>query len=177
MKQQLLKKVIPKKQIMKLPYAGKKGCSIIKSLKKYLKKTLPANIEADIIFTGTKLSSQLHNIKDPTPFKERHEQTYSVCNNDNCNDDYIGEIAWRLIERLKDHNRRDKSSHLNKHSIESGHDPVCHGNFRILDKGYNNVFKGKVAEALLIKKQTILKCSRNISQIAIFQLTPLCIVA
>ena len=78
---------------MKLPYAGEKGCSIIKSLKKYLKKTLPANIEADIIFTGTKLSSQLHNIKDPTPFKERHEQTYSVCNNDNCNDDYIGEIA------------------------------------------------------------------------------------
>ena len=33
-----------KKQIMKLPYAGEKGCSIIKSLKKYLKKTLPANI-------------------------------------------------------------------------------------------------------------------------------------
>ena len=38
-----------KKQIMKLPYAGKKGCSIIKSLKKHLKKTLPINIETDII--------------------------------------------------------------------------------------------------------------------------------
>ena len=49
MKQQLLKKVIPKKQIMKLPHAGEKGCSIIKSLKKYL-KTLPTNIEADIIY-------------------------------------------------------------------------------------------------------------------------------
>ena len=33
-----------KKQIMKLPYAGEKGCSIIKSLKKYLKKTITANI-------------------------------------------------------------------------------------------------------------------------------------
>ena len=51
MKQQLLKKVIPKKQIMKLPHAGEKGCLIIKSLKKYLKKTLPNNIEADIIYT------------------------------------------------------------------------------------------------------------------------------
>ena len=29
---------------MKLTYAGEKGCSIIKSLKKYLKKTIPANI-------------------------------------------------------------------------------------------------------------------------------------
>ena len=52
---------------MNLPYAGEKGCSIIKSLKKYLKKTLPANIEARIIYTGRKLSSQLNNIKDPTP--------------------------------------------------------------------------------------------------------------
>ena len=30
-------------------YAGEKGCSIIKSLKKHLKKTLPANIETDFI--------------------------------------------------------------------------------------------------------------------------------
>ena len=43
-----------KKQIMKLPYAGEKGSSIIKSLKKHLKKTLPANLEADIIYTGRK---------------------------------------------------------------------------------------------------------------------------
>ena len=44
MKQQLLKKLISKNKIMKLPYADEKGCSIIKSLKKYLEKTLPANI-------------------------------------------------------------------------------------------------------------------------------------
>ena len=86
---------------MKLPYAGEKGCSIIKSLKKHLKKTLPANIEADIIYTGTRLFSQLNNVKDPTPFEEQFIQLqfvqlyHSVCNNDNCNDDYIGEIARR----------------------------------------------------------------------------------
>ena len=98
---------------------------------------------------------------------------HSVCNNDNCNDDYIGEIASHLKERVKDHNGRDKSFHLVKHSIESGHDAVCHGKFRILDKGYNNTFKRKVAEAILIKNQ----CSRKISQIGTFQLTLLCTVA
>ena len=62
---------------------------------------------------------------------------------------------------MKDHNGRDKSSHLVKYSIESGHDPVSHGNFRILDKGYNSTFKRKVAEALLIKKH---KPSLNIKE-------------
>ena len=98
---------------MKLPNAGEKGCSIIKSLQRQLKKTLPANLEADIIYTWTKPSSQLNNIKDPTPLEEQHDLIdHLVCNNDNCNDDYIGEIAQRLKERVKDHNGRDKSSHL-----------------------------------------------------------------
>ena len=42
---------------------------------------------------------------------------HSVFNNDNCNDDYIGEIARGLKEKVKDHNGHDKSSHLIKHSI------------------------------------------------------------
>ena len=55
-----------------------------------LNETLPANIEADINYTGIKLSSQLSNVKDPTPFKEQHHLIYrSVGNNDNCNDDHI----------------------------------------------------------------------------------------
>ena len=75
---------------MKLPYAGKKGCSIIKSLEKDLKKTLPANVEADIISTITKFSSKLNSIKDPTPLEVQHDLIYhSVCNNDNCNDDWF----------------------------------------------------------------------------------------
>ena len=86
---------------------------------------------------------------------------HSVWNNDNCNEDYIGENARRLKERVKNHNGHDKRSHLVKHSIESGHDPVCHGNFRILDKGYNNTVKSKVAEALLIKKH---KPSLNVQE-------------
>ena len=119
---------------MKLPYAGEKGCSIIKSLKKHLQKTLPANIEADIIYKGRKFSPQFNNIKDPTPFEEQHNLIHhSICNNDNCKNYYIGEIVQPLKQRVKGHNGRDKSSQLVKHSIKSGHDPVCHGNFRILD--------------------------------------------
>ena len=73
-----------------------------------------------IIYTGKKLFSQLNNIKDPTPFEGQHDLVYrSVCNNDNCNDDYIEEIARRLKERVKDHNGRDKKFHLVKPSIES----------------------------------------------------------
>ena len=62
---------------------------------------------------------------------------------------------------MKDHNEHDKSSHLVEHSIESGHDPVCHRNFRILDKGYSNTFKRKVAEVLFIKKY---KSSLNVQE-------------
>ena len=76
---------------MKLPYAGEKGCSIIKYLKKDLRKTLPANVEADIISTITKLSSQSNSVKDPTPLEEQHDLIYhSVCNHDYCNDDWFG---------------------------------------------------------------------------------------
>ena len=51
--------------------------------KQHLKKTFSANIEVDIIYAGTKLSSQLNNINDPTSFEEQHDLIYhSVCNND-----------------------------------------------------------------------------------------------
>ena len=168
-----------KKQIMKLPYAGEKDCSIIKSLKKHLKKTLPANLKADIIYTGTKLSSQLNNIKDPTLFEEQHDLIYhSVCNNDNCNDNYIGEIARRLKQRVKDHNGRYKSLHLVTYSIESAHDTVCHGNFIILDKGCSNIFKRKVSKALLIKRhEPSLNIQEKSVKLELFKITPLCTVA
>ena len=57
-----------KKPMMILPYAGEKGCTRIKSLKKNLQRALPINIQTHIVDTGTKLSSQLKNMMDPTPF-------------------------------------------------------------------------------------------------------------
>ena len=71
------------------------------------------------------------------------------------------EIARHLKQRVKVHDGRDKSSHLVKNSIEWGHDPVGHGNFGIIVKDYNNFFKRKVAEVLLIKKH---KPSLNVQE-------------
>ena len=61
-----------KKPMMILAYADEKGCTLIKSLKKNLQRALPINIQTRIIYTGTKLSPQLKNMKDPTPFEEQH---------------------------------------------------------------------------------------------------------
>ena len=45
-----------------------------------LKGALPTNIQTRIVYTGTKLSSQLKNIKDSTPFEEQHGAVYhSFC--------------------------------------------------------------------------------------------------
>ena len=109
-----------RKPMMILPYAGEKGCTLIKSLKKNLQRVLPVNIQTRIVYTGTKLSSQLRNIKDPTPFEERHDTAcQSFCSAENCNENYIGESARRLDERMKDHNGPDRNSHLFKHSMEN----------------------------------------------------------
>ena len=112
-----------RKPMMILPYAGEKGCTLIKSWKKNLQTVLPVNIQARIVYTGTKLSCQLRNIKDPTSFEERHDiACQSFCSAENCNENYIGESTRRLDEKMKDHNGRDRNSHLFKHSVENRHE-------------------------------------------------------
>ena len=150
-----------RKPIMILPYAGERGCTLIESSKKNLQKALPINIQTRIVYTGTKLSSQLKNIKDPTSFDEKHDIVYqSFCSAENCNENYIGESARRLHERVKDHNGRDRNCHFFKHSTESRHVPVLENDFKKIGKGYrNNTHRRKIAEDLLIKK---MKLSLNI---------------
>ena len=149
---------------MILPYAREKSCTLIKSLKKNLQRALPTNIQTHIVYTGTNLSSQFKNIKNLTPFQEQHDSVYhSFFSAKNCNENYIGERARRLDERMRDHNGRDHNSHFFKHSVESGHDPVSKIDFRIIEKGYskekNREIKRKIAETLFIMK---LKPSLNI---------------
>ena len=120
-------------------------------------------IQTSIVYAGTKLSSQLKNMKDPTPYEEQHNVVYhSFCSAENCHENYIGESAGRLDERVKDHNGRDHNSQLFKHSVESRHDPVLKNDFRIIGKGYrNNTSRRKTVEALFIKK---IKASLNIQE-------------
>ena len=51
-----------------------------------------------------------------------------------CIDNYVGESACRVIDRIKDHNGRDHTSHVLKHSIEKPHKNVNTIDFKIIDK-------------------------------------------
>ena len=153
--------VISKRTLI-LPYAGEKGCSMVRSLEKHLKRSLRNNVKPNIVFTGTKLSSNF-NVKNPAPFTQKHDVIYSsVCATERCNEDYVGECARRLYERVKDHNGRDHSSHLVKHAVETSRLPGDTANFEVIGSGYrNNARCRKIAEALLIKK---LKPTLNIQE-------------
>ena len=87
-----MKMELPVKQTLILPYAGEKGYSIARSLEKQLKRSLPNNVKSNIVFTGTKLSSNF-NVKDPAPFTEKHDVIYGlVCATERCNEDYVGKM-------------------------------------------------------------------------------------
>ena len=129
---------VTSKRTLISPYAGKKGCSIVRSLGQKLGWSLLNNVKQNIVFTGTKLSSNF-NVKVPVPFTEKHDIIYwSVCATESCNEDYVGECARMLYEHVKDHNGRDHSSHLVKQAGETGHLPVDTANFEVIGSGYRN---------------------------------------
>ena len=69
-------------------------------------------------------------------------------------DDYIGESARRIIERVKDHGGRDTKSHVFKNSNEKEHVEVTQEDFKIIGSNFkNNRLKRKIAEALLTKQK------------------------
>ena len=144
---------VTSKQTLILPYVGEKGCLIVRSLGTQLKRSLPNNVKPNIVFTGTKLSSNF-NVIDPVPFTKKHDIIYrSICATESCNEDYVGECARRLYERVKNHNGCDHSSHLVKHAGETGHLPVDTANFEVIGSGYcNNARRRKTTEASLVNK-------------------------
>ena len=77
-----------------------------------------------------------------------------MCSAENCSDDYVGELARRIIERVKDHGERDTKSHVLKHSSEKEHIEVTQEVFKIIVSNFKNSrLKRKIAEALLIKQK------------------------
>ena len=129
---------VTSKRTLILPYAGEKGCSIVRPLEKQLKWSLPNNVKPNIVSIGTKLSSNF-NVKDPVTPTEKHDVLYrSVCATESRNEDYVGECAIRLCARAKDNNGRDHSFHLVKHAGETGHLPAETANFEVIGSGYRN---------------------------------------
>ena len=143
-----------KNNMLVLPCQGEKGIHIVNSKKKYVNKILPKNVKVQTAFTWKRLSS-CFKTKDRTKFEHQHDIIYQVkCSAENCSDDYIGESARRIIERVKDHGGRDTKSHVLKHSSEKEHAEVTQEDFKIIGSNFkNNRLKRKVAEALLIKQK------------------------
>ena len=67
-----------------------------------------------------------------------------------------------MLERVKDHNGRDTSSHIFKHCVAADHQFVSCDDLRIVGRNHrNNKRKRKITEALLIKN---LKPSLNMQE-------------
>ena len=76
-----------------------------------------------------------------------------MCPENNCSDNYVGESAHRISERIIDHNGRDQNSHLFKHSCIKNHPNTSKTDFKIINSGFkNNYCRRKIVEVLLIKQ-------------------------
>ena len=92
-----------KRYLLVLPYQEEKGISIVNLMKRYVNKVVAENVKVQTAFTGIQLSS-CFKTKDRTNFEHQHDIKYQVkWSAENCSDDYVGELARRIIERVKDH--------------------------------------------------------------------------
>ena len=79
-----------RKQSLLLPHAGQNRCTLINSLKTHLKKILPSNVKADIVYTEIKLSGT-SNVADKTSFQEQQDLLYrAVCATNKDTEDSVG---------------------------------------------------------------------------------------
>ena len=63
-----------------------------------------------------------------------------------------GVIDRRIKERIIDHNKHAKNSHILKYSREEGHSHVGTKFSKYLEKNYSSSFHRKISEALFIKE-------------------------
>ena len=88
-------------------------------------------------------------VKNKIDFQHKNNIVYyGKCPNPNCKDDYIGETDRRVIERVIDHNKRDKKSHMLKHSRDKLHNHVWEDDFKLLGNNYQSNMKRKISESL-----------------------------
>ena len=133
-------------------------------MKKHIRATLPENVrklyQRSIVAYQSKKLSIKFNVKDKTEFYHQSNLVYhGRCSNQTCREDYIGETDRRIKEWIINHNKRDKNSHILKHSPEEGHTHLWDRDFKVLGNNYHSAFKRKISEALFIKQ---LKPSLNV---------------
>ena len=141
-----------KEIIINLKYAVQKGEQLMSKMKKIICNSLEDGVKPNVVYNSAKLS-QYFNAKDPVPQKYKSDLVYKcTCPQIDCNESYIGETERRFEERIIDHNKRDKKSHIYKHSSENSHPHVGLDNFEIVGRNYGNRIKRKIGEALLINE-------------------------
>ena len=125
----------------------------MKSLNNTLVNILSEGHTTKIVYSGKKLGSYF-NMKDQTKMQHQNDLIYYTEYPENdCMENYAGEIGRRLQERVDEHAGKDNKSHVLKHTYESGHKAVSINDFKVLKKGFkNHKTKQKISEALLIKK-------------------------
>ena len=65
-----------------------------------------------VVFTGSRLSSKFQ-VKDRAIFSHNHDMIYhGNCPENGCHDNFVGEAARRISERVLDHTGKDINSHL-----------------------------------------------------------------
>ena len=91
--------------------SGDKKHRLVLPQEKYVRNLLPKKSTLQIMYSGKKLNSQF-NIKDKTNFKHQCNLIYHVnCPLPTCEENYIGETAHRIHERIKDR-CRSKQQHM-----------------------------------------------------------------
>ena len=129
-----------KTSLISLPYKGKQGENVIRSLRNTLDKILSQNVEPKIIYTGTKLSRKFQ-IKNKTKDEHIYDESY------------VRETGKRLQDRVDEHSGKDNKSNILRHSYQENYKNVSRNNFQILGNGYKKMkFKWKLSETLYIKE-------------------------
>ena len=136
------------KPLISLPFKGKEGDKIIGQFRNALAKALPLGIKPCFAYKGKKIGS-FFRVKDPVPIEHESDLIYAFRKEDELK--YIGETKVRNGTRQHEHSRTDKKSAIFKYKAEKGLD-VYPEDFEILEKGYPNTIKRKLAEALYIKE-------------------------
>ena len=137
-----------------LPYKGKQGEKIIKSLDRTIKSFLNEDTTTRFVYNGHKLSSKF-SLKDVNKIEHQHNVIYQLtCPTNDCNATYIGETGRRISERIKEHSGNSgHTSHMSQHSDKYKHQPVSMNDCTILTKINSGSIKfRKITEALMIKK-------------------------
>lgn len=139
--------------MLKLPYKGKGGEKLVRSLNNTLAKLPTTDIVTRVIYNSTKLGSRFP-VKDRTKSEHEHNLIYEItCPDEHCNASYIGETGRRLSERIKEHGTITGNSHVSQHSMKFGHKPVTMDNVQVLTKHRGTIKSRKTLESLYIKQR------------------------